>query len=196
MKSQLGSSPPRPSEEHPGPAACGGASGRRPSAAGNGKSAPGPCSPPRGPSPRLGSSGGGLGDLQVRSFPPVKIASAAREPLEKPQRWDSQGFVVLGFFPLLSRLPPCFFLLKSMNRGGTSGRLKPRSAGTRLRIRRLQRLPAATLAAATKSCRDRLAQNPSSASSGKAGRRAAGARGPHPAPGPVLGHASPQGVRP
>lgn len=104
VKSQLCSSPPRPSEEHPGPAACGGAGGRRPSAAGNGKSAPGPCSPPRGPSPRLGSSGGGLGDLQVRSFPPVKIASAAREPLEKPQCWDSQGFVVFGvfFFPLPS----------------------------------------------------------------------------------------------
>lgn len=97
----------------------------------------------------------------------------------------------LGFFFFPSP-PSLFFLLKSMNWGGTSGRLKPRSAGTRLRIRRLQRLPAATLAAATKSCRDRLAQNPSSASSGKASQRAAGARGPHPAPGPVPGHASPR----
>lgn len=64
-----------------------------------------------------------------------------------------------------------------MNWGGTSGRLKLNRAVTRLRIHRLKWLPATTLAAATKSCRNRLAQNPSPASSGEASRCAVGGLG-------------------
>lgn len=167
VKSRFCSSLRRPSQAHPGPWPRGSRPSRRPSAAGSSKSAPGPRSLRRGPSPR---AGGSLGDLQVRSFPPVKIASAARERLEKPQCWDSAGLCGVGavFFFLPRSL---FFLLKRRIRGGTSGRLTLKSAVTRLQIRRLKRLPAATLAAATKPCRNRLAQSPSPVSSGKAARR-------------------------
>jgi len=74
--------PTRPSEEHPAPPA---AKRRR-------KQRTRARSPRRGPSPRAG----GRRDLQVRSFPPVKTASAAREP----QHSDSQGFAMWGWvFP-------------------------------------------------------------------------------------------------
>ena len=71
----------------------------------------------------------------------------------------------MGFSPP----SPCFSCFNARTGVGHQARLTLSRAVTPLRIHRLKRLPAATLAAATRPCRNRLARNPSPGSSSGAG---------------------------
>lgn len=90
-----------------------------------------PARPQPGPSPHAA----GLGDLQVRSFPPVKICQRGQSRSKSPSAGIRSALWSWVVFPSL------FFLLKCRSWGGTLGRLRLNRAVIRLGMHSLKQLP-------------------------------------------------------